>query len=159
MGGGSIFAAKTKVNKKCSHHCTTNGVSNALMRAFHCRYRIGGGGGSTMGWLVPNFGKGGSVGILVILVEVCFLTSLVEGVPAPTHLRMPDSGQIRPEHSPVQNGSRVPACRKGGTSGMFRPESVVIRPEQECCPGFRHPKNRNKSRNVQPRTPWASILA
>ena len=25
-----------------------------------------------MGWLVPNFGKGGSVGILVILVEVLF---------------------------------------------------------------------------------------
>jgi hypothetical protein len=23
-----------------------------------------------MGWLVPNFGKGGSIGILVILVEV-----------------------------------------------------------------------------------------
>ena len=26
-----------------------------------------------------------------------------------------------------------------------------IRPEQESCPRFRHPKNRNESRNVQTR--------
>ena len=55
----------------------------------------------------------------------------------------------RPERFPVQNGRRVPARRKGGTSGMFRPDSAGIRPEQESCPGFRHPKNRNESRNVQ----------
>jgi hypothetical protein len=43
------------------------------------------------------------------------LTLLKGGVPAPTHVCMPDSGQIRPERFPVQNGSRVPAFRKGGT--------------------------------------------
>ncbi len=52
------FAVK-KVNKKCSRQCTTMGVSNALTRAFHCCYCVGGGGVSTMGRLVPNFGKGG----------------------------------------------------------------------------------------------------
>ncbi len=39
---------------------------------------------------------------------------------------------------------------------MFRPDSAGIRPEQESCPGFPHPKNWNKSRNVQPSP---SILA
>ena len=71
-------------------------------------------------------------------------------------LRMYISGfrsNNRPERFPVQNGRRVLARRKGGTSGMFRPDSAGIRPEQESCTGFRHPKNRNESRNVQPRTP------
>jgi hypothetical protein len=74
LGGGRNFVAKTKVNKKRSRQRTTKGVSNGnvLARAFHCCYRIGGGGVSTMGRLVPNFGEGGSVGILVILVEVLF---------------------------------------------------------------------------------------
>jgi hypothetical protein len=78
------------------------------------------------------------------------LTLLKGGVPAPTHVCMPNSGQIRPERFPVQNGSRVPAFRKGGTSGMFLPDSAGIRPEQESCPGFQHPENRNENRNVQP---------
>jgi len=72
LGGGSNFAAKKKVNKKCSRQRTTKGVSNALTRAFHCCYYVGGGEVSTMGRLVPNFGEGKSAGILVILVEVLF---------------------------------------------------------------------------------------
>ena len=61
------------------------------------------------------------------------------GGEAPTHVRMPDSGQIRPECFPVCYGSRVPARRKGGTSGMLRLDSAGIWPEQESCPEFRHP--------------------
>jgi hypothetical protein len=72
LGGGSNFAAKTKVTKKRSRQRTTKGVSNALTRAFQCCYCVGGGGVSTMGQLVPNFGEGGSVRSLVILVEVLF---------------------------------------------------------------------------------------
>ena len=79
------------------------------------------------------------------------LMLLTGGVPASMHVRMPDSGQIRLERFPVRYGSRVPARRKGGTSGMLRPDSAGIQPEQESCPGFWHPKNRNESRNVQPR--------
>ena len=67
------------------------------------------------------------------------------------HVRMADFCQIRPERFPVRNGSRVPARRKGRTSGMLRPDSAGIRPEQESCPGFCHPKNGNENRNVQPR--------
>ena len=70
---------------------------------------------------------------------------------APTHVHKQDSGQIRPECFPVRYGSRVPARRKGGTSGMLRPDSAGIRPELESCPGFRPPKNRNENRNVPPR--------
>ena len=69
-------------------------------------------------------------------------------------LRMYISGfrSIRPERFPIRYGSRVSARRKGGTSGMLRPDSAGIRPEQESCPGFRHPRKRNKSRIVQPRS-------
>ena len=35
--------------------------------------------------------------------------------------------------------------------GMLWPDSAVIRLEQESCPGFRHHKNWNENRNVQPR--------
>ena len=45
------------------------------------------------------------------------------GLAAPTHAHTQDSGQIRPELFPVRYGSRVPARRKGGTSGMLRPDS------------------------------------
>ena len=75
---------------------------------------------------------------------------------APTHVvHKQDSGQIRPERFSVPYGIRVPAHRKVGTSGMLRPDSAGIRPEQESCPGFRHPKNRNESRNVQPSVHWS----
>ena len=67
------------------------------------------------------------------------------------HVHKQDSGQIRPEHFLVRHGSRVLAHRKGRTSGMLRPDSAGIRPEQESCPGFCHPKNGNENRNVQPR--------
>ena len=79
---------------------------------------------------------------------------------APTHVRMPDSGQIRPERFPFRYGSRsrVPA-RRSGTSGMLQPDSAGIRPEQESCPGFRHPKNQNESRNVQPSKTTATTEA
>ncbi len=33
---------------------------------------------------------------------------------------------------------------------MLWPDSAGIWPEQESCPGFRHPKNWNENRNVQP---------
>ena len=72
LGGGGNFAAKKQVNIKRSRQHTTKGGSNALTQAFHCCYCIRGGGVITMGWLVPNLGEGGSVGILVILVEVLF---------------------------------------------------------------------------------------
>jgi hypothetical protein len=54
--------------------------------------------------------------------------------------RMQDSGQIRPERFPVRYRSRVPARRKGRTSGILRPDSAGIRLEQESCPGLRHPE-------------------
>ncbi len=44
------------------------------------------------------------------------LTLLIGGE-APTHVHKQDSGQIRPECFPVCYKSRVPAHRKGGTSG------------------------------------------
>jgi len=56
-----------------------------------------------------------------------------------------DFGQIRPERFPVCFGRRVSALRKGGTSGMLRPDSAGIRPEQESCPGFRPKKNGTKT--------------
>ena len=71
--------------------------------------------------------------------------STTSGGAAPTHVHKQDSGQIRPERFPVRYGSRVPARRKGGTSGMLRPDSAGIRPEQESCPGFRPPKNGTKT--------------
>ena len=40
---------------------------------------------------------------------------------APTHVHKQDSGQIRPARFPVRYGSRVPARRKGGTSGILQP--------------------------------------
>ena len=60
------------------------------------------------------------------------------GLAAPTHAHTQDSGQMRPELFPVRYGSRVPARRKGGTSGMLRRNSAGFRPEQESGPGFRH---------------------
>ena len=66
------------------------------------------------------------------------------------HVHKQDSGQIRPEHFLVHHGSRVLAHRKGRTSGMLRPDSARIQPEQEPCPGFWHPKNWNESWNVPP---------
>jgi hypothetical protein len=77
---------------------------------------------------------------------------------APTHVYKQDSGQIRPERFPVRLGSRVPAHRKGGTSGMLRPDSAGIRPEQESGPGFRPPTNRNENRNVPPSYSWCIWL-
>ena len=62
------------------------------------------------------------------------------GLAAPTHAHTQDSGQIRPELFPVRYGSRVPARRKGGTSGMLRPDSTGIQLEQESCPGFCPPQ-------------------
>jgi len=80
------------------------------------------------------------------------------GGAAPTHVQKQDSDQkIRPECFPVRYGSRVPARRKGGTSGMLQPNSAGILPEQESCPGFRPPKKRNENRNVPPR--WWSPVA
>jgi hypothetical protein len=47
-------------------------------------------------------------------------------------------------------GSRVPARRKGGTSGMLRSDSAGIRPEQKSGPGIRPSTNRNENQNVPP---------
>jgi hypothetical protein len=83
------------------------------------------------------------------------------GLAAPTHAHMQDSGQIRPELFPVRYGSRVPACRKGGTSGMLRPDSAGIQLEQESCPGFWPPQKWIKNRNVPPssnRCPFRDVF-
>jgi hypothetical protein len=48
--------------KKCSCQRSTKGVNNALMWAFLFELLIGGGRLSTMGWTIPNFGKGGGGG-------------------------------------------------------------------------------------------------
>ena len=74
------------------------------------------------------------------------------GGAAPTYVHQQDSGQIRPENFPVRYGSRVPARRKGGTSGMLRPDSAGIRPEQESGPEFGPATNRNENTNVPPRS-------
>jgi hypothetical protein len=77
---------------------------------------------------------------------------------ASTHVYKQDSGQIRPECFPGRYGSRVPARRKGGTSGMLRPDSAGIRPQQESGPGIRPPTNRNENRNVPPSYRWCIWL-
>jgi hypothetical protein len=60
--------------KNCSHQHTNKEVNNALMQAFLLEHPIGGGRLSTMGWMVPNFGKGGSIGdsgFGVSFVQLC----------------------------------------------------------------------------------------
>ncbi len=56
----------------CSCQSTTKGVNNALMWVFLFEPPIGGGRLSTMGWMVPNFGKGGSVGDSGFLVGLYY---------------------------------------------------------------------------------------
>jgi hypothetical protein len=60
--------------KNCSRQCTTKGVNNVLMGAFLLECPIKGGRLSTMGWMVLNFGKGGSIedsGFGVSFVQIC----------------------------------------------------------------------------------------
>ena len=79
------------------------------------------------------------------MVEKLLFTDADRGE-APTHEYKQDSGQIRPERFPGRYGSRVPARRKGGTSGMLRPDYAAIRPEQESCLDFATPKTGTKTR-------------
>ncbi len=58
----------------CSCQRTTKGVNNALMQAFLLERPIGGGRLSTMGWMIPNFSEGESIGdsgFGVSFVQIC----------------------------------------------------------------------------------------
>jgi hypothetical protein len=54
----TVFQQK-KDRKKRSHQPTIKGVCNALTQVFLSKCCVGGGGVSTIRWLVPDFGEGG----------------------------------------------------------------------------------------------------
>jgi hypothetical protein len=56
-----VEVARTPI-KNCSCQRTSKGVNNVLMQLFLLECPIGGGRLSTMGWTIPNFGKGGGGG-------------------------------------------------------------------------------------------------
>jgi hypothetical protein len=69
-----LLKATSTPIKNCSCQRTTKGVNNALMWAFLLEPPIEAGRLSTMGWTVPNFGKGGSIGVSdfgVSFVQFC----------------------------------------------------------------------------------------
>jgi hypothetical protein len=82
---GGHSAQRTTPIKKCSCQRTTKGVNNALMQAFLLEHPIGGGRLSTMGWMVPKFGEGWSIGdsgsgcVFFLILALCLVHLFLSG--------------------------------------------------------------------------------